>query len=47
MKKGLITKIIGGIIALMGAGMAIAGIPNWGWIFGFGVVIIFTGTEQE
>lgn len=47
MKKGLITKIIGGIIAIAGIGMAIGGIPNWGWIFGFGVLIVFVGTEQE
>ena len=47
MKKNLVTKLIGSIIALAGIGMAIAKIDGWGWIFGFGVVIILIGSEQD
>ena len=47
MKKSLITKIIGVVLALSGIGMSFANVVGWGWVFGFGVLIIIISAEED
>jgi hypothetical protein len=47
MKKSIITVIVGAVITLSGIGMGVANIPNWGWVFGLGIIFIIIGNEID